>query len=72
MKKKQEAQDPFEFAYAAEEALRLAVYEAIKDHERTGDPVVLWKDGKVVHVPASKLKIKKPPLKYKPKLPPPK
>lgn len=57
---------PFYLAYMAEEALRLAVYEAIKDHERTGDPVVIWRNGKVVSVQAGKLKIKKPALKYKP------
>lgn len=50
----------------AEEALRLAVYEAVKDHARTGDPVVIWKNGKVVSVPARRLKMKKPRLRYKP------
>lgn len=53
-------------ALMAEEALRLAVYDAIKDHERTGDSVVIWKNGKVVHISPKQLKIKKPRLKYKP------
>ena len=64
MKKPRILKDPFELAYRAEEALKLAVYEAIKDHERTGDPVVIWKNGRVVRVPAHRIKIKKPRLRY--------
>lgn len=66
MKKSVASEDPYKLAYMAEEALRLAVYEAIKDHERTGDPVVIWQNGKVVSVQAGKLKMKKPTLKYRP------
>jgi hypothetical protein len=36
-------------------ALREAALQAILDHKRTGDPVVIWRDGKVVHVPAEEL-----------------
>lgn len=64
MKKSVVPKDPLELAYMAEEALKLAVYETIKDHERTGDPVVIWRNGKVVRVPAHQLKMKKPRLKY--------
>ncbi len=39
----------------AEMALREAVAEAIEDHRRTGDPLVMWRDGKVVLVPAEEL-----------------
>lgn len=39
----------------AEMALREAVAEAIEDHRRTGDPLVIWRDGKVVLVPAEEL-----------------
>ena len=67
MKKPVSPKDPLYLAYMAEEALKLAVYEAIKDHERTGDPVAIWKNGKAVWVPAGKVKIKKPRLKYQPK-----
>jgi hypothetical protein len=35
----------------AEMALREAVAEVIQDHRRTGDPLVTWRDGKVVLVP---------------------
>ncbi len=64
MKKRRVPQDALELAYMAEEALRLAVYEAIKDHERTGDPVVIWKNGRVVHLAARKLKLRRPRLRY--------
>lgn len=29
------------------EALRLAVQEALLDHKRAGNPVAIWKDGRV-------------------------
>lgn len=39
----------------AEKALKKAVANVIRDHQRTGDPVVIWSDGKVKRVPASRL-----------------
>jgi hypothetical protein len=36
----------------AEEALKRAVAKAIEEHRRMGVPIVLWKDGKVLIVPA--------------------
>lgn len=60
--------DPMELAYMAEEALRLAVYEAIQDHAKSGDPVAIWKNGKVVWISARKLKLRRPRLKYRPHL----
>ena len=39
----------------AEKAIKEAVAETIRDHARTGDPVVIWRHGKVVWVPAKKL-----------------
>lgn len=64
MKKRKVPYDALELASMAGEALRLAVYEAVKDHKRTGDPVVIWKNGRVIHVPAKKLRLQKPRLKY--------
>ena len=31
-------------------AMRQAVREALLDHKRTGDPVVVWRDGRVVWI----------------------
>lgn len=39
----------------AEKALKKAVAKTIQDHARTGDPIVIWRDGKVVWVPAKQL-----------------
>ena len=39
----------------AEKALKEAVTDTIRDHARTGDPVVIWRHGKVVWVPAKQL-----------------
>lgn len=36
-------------------AFRQAVAEVIEDHRRTGRPVPLWRDGKVVMVPPDEL-----------------
>ena len=36
-------------------ALRAAVKKMIQDHARTGDPIVIWRHGKVVWVPAKQL-----------------
>ena len=39
----------------AEKAIKKAVAKTIQEHARTGDPVVIWRDGKVVLVQAKKL-----------------
>ena len=39
----------------AYQALKKAVAKVIQEHEQTGDPVVIWRDGKVAWVPASQL-----------------
>ena len=49
----------FWLAELAEKALASAVHKAILDHARTGDPLVLWRNGKVVLVPAKQLLRKK-------------
>lgn len=42
-------------ASKAERALRQAVRQVIKEHRRTGQPVVVWERGKVVRIPAGRL-----------------
>ncbi len=44
----------------AEQALRIAVAKAIEDHRRSGDPIVVWKNGRVVTIPASRIPRGKP------------
>ncbi|MDE2141798.1 MAG: hypothetical protein KGL74_14855 [Elusimicrobia bacterium] len=33
-------------------ALRIAVAKTIEEHRRSGDPIVIWKSGRVVKIPA--------------------
>lgn len=39
----------------AGKALRIAVAKTIEEHRRSGDPIVIWKDGRVVKIPASRI-----------------
>ncbi|MBI3018805.1 MAG: hypothetical protein HYY61_02820 [Deltaproteobacteria bacterium] len=40
----------------AEKALKEAVKEVVKENKKAGLPLIVWKDGKVVKIPSSKLK----------------
>jgi hypothetical protein len=61
MKKKKR---PFLLAYKAEEALRKAVAEAIAEHRRNGVPIAIWRDGKVVRIPADQIEVREPQFEY--------
>ncbi|MEW6616329.1 MAG: hypothetical protein AB1401_12815 [Thermodesulfobacteriota bacterium] len=52
-------------AFRAEEALKKAVAHAIADHKRTGDPIVIWRDGKIVKIPAEQIEIREETAEYK-------
>lgn len=39
----------------AEKALKIAVAKTIEEHRRKGDPIVVWKNGKAVWIPASRI-----------------
>ena len=39
----------------AEKALRSAVRRVVEEHKRTGQPVVIWRAGKVVRIAANRL-----------------
>lgn len=43
----------------AEKALKEAVYDLIKERQRTDDKLVIWRNGKVVRVPAKSINIRK-------------
>jgi hypothetical protein len=38
-----------------DEALRRGVREAIRQHRLAGVPMVVWRDGRIVHIPAEQL-----------------
>jgi hypothetical protein len=52
-------------AARAEEALKKAVAKAITEHKLTGDPIVVWRDGRVVKIPADQIEIQDPAVQYK-------
>ncbi|OGP75775.1 MAG: hypothetical protein A2V86_11520 [Deltaproteobacteria bacterium RBG_16_49_23] len=54
----------FLLAYKAEEALRKAVAEAIADHRRNGVPIAIWRNGKVVRIPAEQIEVREPEVEY--------
>jgi len=47
-------------AYCAEKALKRAVAKAIAEHRRNGIPIAIWRDGKVVRVPADQIEVQEP------------
>ena len=40
-----------------DKALKSAVREALLDHKRAGNPICVWRDGKVVWIPPEKIKV---------------
>lgn len=54
----------FLLAYKAEEALRKAVAEAIADHRRNGVPIAIWRNGKVVRIPAEQIEVREPEVEH--------
>ena len=49
MKKRLSMQDK------AEVAMKVAVRKVVADHKKTGRPLAIWKNGRVVNVPADKI-----------------
>jgi hypothetical protein len=62
---KKRKRTPLLLAYRAEEALRRAVAEAIAEHRRNGVPIAIWRNGKVVRIPADEIEVREPQVKYK-------
>lgn len=42
----------------AEKAMRQAVLKVAEEQKRRGRPLIVWKNGKVVRIPAAKIKLK--------------
>jgi hypothetical protein len=61
---KKSKRTPFLLAYKAEEALRKAVAEAIAEHRRNGVPIAVWRNGKVVRIPADQIEVREPQVEY--------
>jgi len=50
----------FPLARMAEKALKEAVKNAFLEHKLAGDPIAIWKNGKVVWIPAEKIPVRIP------------
>jgi len=48
----------------AHEAFRKAVAEAIAEHRRNGVPIAIWRNGKVVRIPAEQIEIPELQVEY--------
>jgi hypothetical protein len=44
-----------------DQAIRLAIQDTLRLHKKLGDPVVGWKDGRVVWVPADQIELEEEP-----------
>ncbi|MBI1748034.1 MAG: hypothetical protein HYR55_15815 [Acidobacteria bacterium] len=52
-----------EFARKAEKALKEAVAEVVREHQASGQPLAVWKDGRAVWLSADTL-LEKAPIKH--------
>ena len=51
----------------AEKAMREAIADVVEAHRRTGEPLVIWRDGKVAFVPPDQLSVHESPAPYRAK-----
>ncbi len=45
----------FDAEQIIDDAVTAASFEMVVQHKRSGQPIVVWRDGKVVHVPAEEV-----------------
>ena len=45
--------------------MKKAVQKTIEEHRLSGDPIVIWRDGKVVKIPADQIEVCEPEGEYK-------
>lgn len=63
MKKRSQKKMPL-FIADADKAMKDAVRKAIQEHAESGNPIAIWKNGKVVWIPAKKLLAREPQAEY--------
>ena len=66
--KKRTSQEPAKsLVEKAEIALRQAVAGVIREHRRLGEPLAIWRDGRVVMVSPDQLVLREEPVEYRTK-----
>jgi hypothetical protein len=53
------------FVEKVEAALKSAVAKVIEENKRLGLPLIIWRDGKVVHVPPEELEVRESKSEYR-------
>jgi hypothetical protein len=56
-KPKKSISELFKEGTPIDEALRKGVRDALIRHKKLGNSIVIWRDGKIVHVPADQIEI---------------
>jgi hypothetical protein len=51
-------------AILAFEALKKAVANVIREHKKSGDPIAIWRDGKVIRIPANQIEVREVQAEY--------
>jgi hypothetical protein len=64
MTEKKRKLDDIPISIRAEKAIKKAVAETLADHKRTGDPIFIWRDGKVVQIPPEKIGVREEHAQY--------
>jgi hypothetical protein len=62
MRAKKKAEIPLEVL--AEQAFKAAVDKVLLEHKQTGDPIAVWQEGNVVHIPADQIEVRETQAKY--------
>ena len=62
--KSKNKRDEIPLTKLAEEALKIAVAQAIAEHKRNGHPIAVWRDRKVVIVPPDQIVVPEVHAKY--------
>jgi hypothetical protein len=52
------------WVHQAHEAFQKAVAEAISEHRRNGVPIAIWRNGRVVRIPADQIEVREPQIGY--------
>jgi len=52
------------WVHQAHEAIRRAVAEAIAEHRRNGVSIAIWRNGRVVRIPADQIEVREPQIEY--------
>jgi hypothetical protein len=56
-KQQKSIRELFEEGKPIDDALARGVAAALRRHKQLGNPIVVWRDGKIVHIPADQIEV---------------